>query len=74
MNKSIEAIFGVPEEVPVVDLFLGDNGPQWGQLTITDGKFELEIYLAAEMSSFRIDADELSHVLRLARARLEQAH
>ena len=70
--KSVEAIYCVPDEEPVVQLFLPDGG-QWGEVRRRAGRLEVEMFPPSGQSSWTVDADELVHVMGLARQRLSIA-
>lgn len=67
--KSVEAIYCVPDEEPVVQLF-HPNGGQWGEIRRRAARLEIEMFPPSGQSSWTVDADELAHVIDLARQRL----
>ena len=67
--RTIEAIYGVPDEEPVVQLFV-PNGGQWGEVRNRDGQLEVELFAPSGQSSWVIAVDELIHALSLAKQRL----
>ena len=67
--KTLEAIYGVPGEEPVVQLFLPGAG-QWGEVRWRSGRLEVELFAPEGQSSWVVDADELVRALGLARERL----
>ncbi|MBP3956217.1 hypothetical protein J8F10_13080 [Gemmata sp. G18] len=69
--KTLEAWYGVPpgREGPVVQLFFADGGPQWGEVSTTDGRLVLEVF-PQDSAALSLPVGELLEVLRLARDRL----
>lgn len=68
--KTIEAIYGVPDDVPVVQLFVAGNGRQIGEISVVGGKLVLELFNRDDGQSSSLSVDELQHVIGLARERL----
>ena len=69
-EKTIEAIYGVPNETPVVQVFVAGSGPQIGEISVVDGNLVFELFSRADGQSSSVSVDELLFVLRLARERL----
>lgn len=67
--RTIEAIYGVPGEEPVVQLFVPDGG-QWGEVRHRAGRLQIELFAPAGQSSWVVDADELVRAIGLARQQL----
>jgi hypothetical protein len=67
--KTLEAIYGVPGDEPVVQLFLPDGG-QWGEMRYRAGRLEVEFFAPAGQSSWVVDAEELARVIGVAGRRL----
>jgi hypothetical protein len=67
--KTLEAIYGAPGEEPVVQLFVPDGG-QWGEVRHRAGRLELELFAPQGQSSWVVDAEELLHVIGLAKGKL----
>ncbi|MBL8866533.1 MAG: hypothetical protein KF873_07520 [Gemmataceae bacterium] len=67
--KTIEAIYGVPGDEPVVQLFVPD-GIQWGEVRYRGGRLEIELFASQGQSSSVVDADELLHIIGLAKEKL----
>lgn len=68
--KTIEAIYGVPDDDPVVQVFLAGNGPQIGEISVVDGHLAFKFFYHADGRPCVISVDELQQVLGLARERL----
>jgi len=67
--NTIEAIFGVPGDEPVVQLFVPDGG-QWGEVRCRAGRLEVELFAPQGQSSWVVDAEELLRVIGLAKSKL----
>ena len=67
--KTIEAIYSVPGEEPVVQLFVPDGG-QWGEVRYRAGRLQLELFAPQGQSSWVVDTEELLHVIGLAKGKL----
>jgi hypothetical protein len=72
--KTLEAWYGVPpdREAPVVQLFLADGGPQWGEVSASGGRLVLQVFPPACGSALSLPVEELLEVLHLARERLSR--
>ena len=70
--KTLEAWYCVPPERddPVIQLFIAGCGPQWGEVSRSDGKLVLEVFPARTGESWVLSVEELLVVLRLADERL----
>jgi hypothetical protein len=70
--KTLEAWYGVPpeRETPVVQLFLANGGPQWGEISTSGGCLVLEVFPPASGSNLLLPVEELLEVLHLAEQRL----
>jgi hypothetical protein len=67
--KTVEAIYCVPGDEPVVQLFVPDGG-QWGEVRYRAGRLELELFAPKGESSWVVDADELRNAISLAMDKL----
>jgi hypothetical protein len=66
--KTVEAIYCVPGDRPVVQLFV--PGGQWGELRYRAGRLELELFAPEGQSWLAVDVEELLHVIALAKDKL----
>ncbi|MEZ6143474.1 MAG: hypothetical protein R3B84_23135 [Zavarzinella sp.] len=69
-QKTIEAIYCVPDEVPVVQVFLAGTGPQIAEISAVDGRIVIELLQHGQGTYPLIPVDELEAVFRIARERL----
>jgi hypothetical protein len=57
-------------DTPVVQLFLADCGPQWGEVNTSGGRLVLEVFPPASGSALSLPVEELLEALHLAQQRL----
>ena len=67
--KTLEAIYCVLGDEPVVQLFVPDGG-QWGEIRYRASRLELELFAPQDQSTWVVDAEELLHVIDLAKTKL----
>jgi hypothetical protein len=67
--KTLEALYGVPGEEPVVQLFVPDGG-QFGEVRRRNERLEVELWTPDGLASYVVDAEELVHVITRATAEL----
>jgi hypothetical protein len=65
--KTIEAMYCVPREEPVVQLFVPATGGQWGEIRCRGGRLELELFALPGQQSWTVDAGELVDVIARAK-------
>jgi Uma2 family endonuclease len=66
-QRSIEAVYGVPEETPLVMLFERGSGPQFGEIRYVERTLMIELF--AERTVL-VPAHEIAKVIQLARETL----
>jgi hypothetical protein len=67
--KTLEAIYGIPADEPVVQLFVPEGG-QWGEVRCRHGRLEIELFAPEGQRSWVVDAEELVRVIDLAKGKL----
>ena len=70
--KTLEAILASPPERDslVVQLFVRDGG-QWGEVFLEEGLFKIDLYPNSRGNNeWRLDLNEVLHVLQLAKDEL----
>ena len=67
--KTIEAIYCIPDNEPIVQLFLPDGG-QWGEIRHRSGRLEIEMFAPQDNPMWVVDADQLVRVIGLAKEKL----
>ncbi len=70
--KTLEAWYGVPpdRDDPVVQLFLAPDGPQWGEVRLSEGGLVLEVFASVSEKGVLLPIKELREVLRIAENQL----
>jgi hypothetical protein len=70
--KMIDAVYGAPpyRDGPVVQLFLADSGPQWGEVVSRPTGLILEVYPSADGKPWALPVEEVLAVLQIAANRL----
>ncbi|MHC4914256.1 MAG: hypothetical protein ACYTGB_02095 [Planctomycetota bacterium] len=72
-GRTIEGWFGVPpgRDSHVLQLFLGADGPQWGEIVADGDQLRLELYPVEGRDAWSVDIDELTEVFSMAREKLQ---
>ena len=68
--KTIDAIYGVPDDTPTVEVFVADSGPLVGEIAVTEGRLVFKLYCSGGSQPQVVAVDELEQVFALARERL----
>jgi hypothetical protein len=69
-GPAIEAVYGVSDETPLVMLFAGASGPQFGEVRYEGERLMIELFADRHSSPILLPDKELENVLRLARETL----